>query len=54
MFEANGHFHREIMVMIPSLNLLVAARGAWGAFAPGDPTSAMNQRLQLLTSAVVR
>jgi VCBS repeat-containing protein len=53
MFQANGHWNREIMVMIPSLNLLVAARGAWGTFVPGDPTSAMNQRLRLLTSAVV-
>lgn len=53
-FQANGHFNREIVVMIPSLNLLVAARGSWGTFVPGDPSSGMNQRLQLLTSAVVQ
>ena len=53
MFQANGHWNREIMVMIPSLNLLVAARGGWGTFIPGDPNSGMNQRLRLLTSAVV-
>jgi hypothetical protein len=53
MVQANGHWDREIVVMIPSLNLLVAARGAWGAFVPGDPSSGMNQRLGLLTSAVV-
>jgi VCBS repeat-containing protein len=53
MFQANGHWNREIMVMIPSLNLLVAARGGWGTFVPGDPSSGMNARLQLLTSAVV-
>jgi hypothetical protein len=53
MFQANGHWDREIVVMIPSLNLVVEARGAWGSFAPGDPSSGMNQRLQLLTSAVV-
>ncbi len=54
MFQANGHWTREVMVMIPSLNLVVAARGAWGSFVPGDPSSGMNQRLQLLTSAVVQ
>ncbi len=53
MFQANGHWDREIVVMIPSLNLLVSARGAWGSFAPGDPSSGMNQRLRTLTSAVV-
>jgi hypothetical protein len=53
MFQANGHWDREIVVMIPSLNLLVAARGAWGSFVPGDPSSGMNQRLRILTSAVV-
>jgi hypothetical protein len=53
MFQANGHWNREIMVMIPSLNLVVAARGAWGSFVPGDPSSGMNQRLRLVTSAVV-
>jgi VCBS repeat-containing protein len=53
MFQANGHWTREVMVMIPSLNLVVAARGAWGSFVPGDPSSGMNQRLRILTSAVV-
>jgi hypothetical protein len=53
MFQANGHWTREIVVMIPSLNLLVAARGAWGSFVPGDPSSGMNERLRILTSAVV-
>jgi hypothetical protein len=52
-FQANGHFNREIVVMIPSLNLLLAARGSWGSFVPGDPSSGMNQRLKLLTSAVL-
>ena len=53
MFQANGHWNKEIVVMIPSLNLLVAARGTWGSFVPGDPSSGMNQRLRTLTSAVV-
>ena len=53
MFQANGHWSNEIVIMIPSLNLLVSARGAWGTFVPGDPNSGMNQRLRLLTSAIV-
>ena len=53
IFQANGHWNKEIVVMIPSLNLLVAARGGWGTFVPGDPSSGMNQRLKTLTSAVV-
>jgi hypothetical protein len=52
-FQANGHWNEEIVVMIPSLNLLVAARGTWGTFVPGDPNSGMNQTLRLLLSAVV-
>ncbi len=52
-FQAHGHWDREVIVMIPSLNLLVAARGAWGTFVPGDATSGMNRRLRILTSAVV-
>jgi CubicO group peptidase (beta-lactamase class C family) len=53
MFQANGHWNEEIVVMIPSLNLLVAARGTWGSFVPGDPNSGMNQTLRLIASAVV-
>jgi hypothetical protein len=52
-FQANGHWDREVVVMIPSLNLLVAARGAWGSFVPGDASSGMNQRLALLMTAFV-
>lgn len=54
MFQINGHFAREIVFMIPSLNLLVAARGASGDFRPGDPSSGMNERLRILTSAVLQ
>lgn len=53
MFQANGHWSQEIVVMIPSLNLLVLARGSWGSFAPGDPNSGMNETLGILMSAVV-
>ena len=40
IFQANGHWNGELVVMIPSLNMLVAARGNWGTFLPGDPTPA--------------
>ena len=53
MFQANGHWNREIVVMIPSLNLLVAARGGWGSFEPGNPNSGINVRLRQLMQAVV-
>ena len=52
-FQANGHWNQEIVVMIPSLNLVVATAGNWGTFAPGDPASGMNQALRFLRSAVV-
>lgn len=51
MFQANGHWDREVVVMIPSMNLVVAARGAWGSFVPGDAASGMNQRLRTLALA---
>ena len=37
MFQANGHWNREIVVMIPSLNLVVAARGDVGQLRAGRP-----------------
>lgn len=51
-FQANGHFVTEIMTMFPSLNLVVAARGDWGSFEPGNAASGMNQNFALLMSAV--
>ena len=51
-FQANGHFDREIVTVIPSLGLVVAARGSWGDFSPGDAGAGMNQTLALLASAV--
>jgi len=52
-FQANGHWGREVMTVIPSLNIVVAARGTWGGFAPGDKNSSSNQRLKLLAEAVL-
>jgi hypothetical protein len=51
-FQANGHFEHEIMTIIPSLDIVVAARGNWGQFDPGNPNATMNQNLRLLVSAV--
>jgi hypothetical protein len=53
MFQANGHWTQEVVVIVPSLNLVVAARGAWGSFVPGDPNSGMNLRMRQLAQAVV-
>ncbi|MBI2174300.1 MAG: DUF4038 domain-containing protein [Candidatus Omnitrophica bacterium] len=52
VFMANGHFDKEIMVVIPRFNMVVAARGQWGAFQPGGATAAMNRNLKLLADAV--
>jgi hypothetical protein len=52
-FQANGHWSREIVTVIPSLNMVVAAYGNWGTFAPGDRNSMMNQNLKLLKDSVI-
>lgn len=50
-FQANGHWDTEIMTVIPSLGLVVAARGDWGAFEPGSEDG-MNATLRMLAEAV--
>jgi CubicO group peptidase (beta-lactamase class C family) len=54
-FQANGHFGREVMTVIPSLGLVVAWRmSAWpdsSYFQPGSASSPMNQNLKLLVEA---
>ena len=50
-FQANGHWSKEVMTVIPSLNMVVAARGSWGAFEPGNRSAGMNQNLKLLSEA---
>jgi hypothetical protein len=50
-FQANGHWRREVMTIIPSLNMVVAARGNWGSFVPGSSAAGMNQNLKLLAQA---
>ena len=51
MIQAHGHFNREMVVMIPSLNLVVTNRGSWGSFIPWDANSGVNQRLRQLMEA---
>jgi CubicO group peptidase (beta-lactamase class C family) len=51
-FQANGHWNQEVMTVIPSLNMVVAARGDWGSFEPGNASAGMNQNLKLLADAV--
>jgi len=51
-FQANGHWDREVVTVIPSLNMVVAARGNWGSFEPGNAAAGMNQNLKLLKEAV--
>lgn len=51
-FQANGHWRREVMTIIPSLKLVVAARGNWGDFQPGRVDGESNQILRLLRDAV--
>ena len=52
-FQASGHWYREIMTIIPSLNLVVAARGDWGVWQPGNADASMNTNLNLLTQAAM-
>ena len=53
-FEANGHWQKEIMVIIPSMNLVVAGNGNWQKFTPGNTsiTTGMNETLYVLAQAV--
>lgn len=54
-YQANGHGYQQIVTVIPSLGLVVAADGQWdngeNRFAPGDGTWGMNKNLQLLAEA---
>jgi hypothetical protein len=50
-FFALGHWNVEGMVMIPSLRMVVAAKGNWGSFAPGNRNAGMNRNLRLLVEA---
>ncbi|MCA9667168.1 MAG: serine hydrolase [Myxococcales bacterium] len=54
-YQANGHWNREVVTVIPSLGIVVAARGQWDSgendFRPGDASWKMNQNLALLVQA---
>jgi CubicO group peptidase (beta-lactamase class C family) len=57
-FIAYGRWGTDVMAMIPSLGLVVAADtedsagGTWGKFVTGDPNSVMNRNLGLLADSV--
>ncbi|MBW1810495.1 MAG: serine hydrolase [Deltaproteobacteria bacterium] len=51
-FQANGHWNVEVVTVIPSLGLVVACRGNWGTFEPGNAGASMNAKLAQLASAV--
>ncbi len=50
---AMGSWGQDLMVVIPSLKIVVAASGWWGSFEPGDVYSGLNQNLKLLIEAVL-
>ena len=50
-YQANGHWNVEVMTIIPSMRMVVAARGDWGTFVPGDAAAGMNANLALLKDA---
>jgi hypothetical protein len=52
--QANGHWNKEVLTVIPSLRMVVAARGNWGRFQPGRAEDEAEQRLKLLKEAVIR
>lgn len=51
LVQANGHFNREILIFIPSLNIVAAARGNWGGGDP-DVGFGMNEKIKILVDAV--
>ncbi len=48
-FQANGHWNKETITMIPSMALVVAGVGDFGPFAPGPGPA--NDRMALLVEA---
>ncbi|MBW2699235.1 MAG: serine hydrolase, partial [Deltaproteobacteria bacterium] len=51
-FQANGHWNQEVVTVMPGLGLVVACRGNWGTFDPGNAGASMNAKLAQLASAV--
>jgi CubicO group peptidase (beta-lactamase class C family) len=54
-FQANGHWGRELITVLPSLRMVIAATGPWGdlrRFIPGDPEAPTNRLLADILSAV--
>lgn len=54
-FQANGHYGRELITMIPSLDMVIVTVGPWGGmdlFIPGDPDAPTGRLLADIVSAV--
>lgn len=54
-YQANGHWGAEVVIVMPSQSIVVAAIGDWATestFVPGDASTPMNINLELLASAV--
>lgn len=54
-FQANGHYGRETITMIPSLDMVIVTVGPWGGmdkFVPGDPDAPTSRLLADIVSAV--
>lgn len=54
-FQANGHFGREMITMVPSLDMVIATVGPWGGmsrFIPGDPEGPTARMLAQIIAAV--
>jgi hypothetical protein len=52
LIMAIGHDGKEVMVILPSLRIVVAARGDWGTVRPGSQ-SGLNESLDLLMQAII-
>jgi CubicO group peptidase (beta-lactamase class C family) len=55
-YQANGHWGGEVVIVIPSLQIVVAAVGNWGDesnFTPGSASTKMNMALKLIEEADV-
>jgi CubicO group peptidase (beta-lactamase class C family) len=53
-YQANGMWNRDTVTVIPSLQMVIAVRGAkLGPFEPGKPDGSANQNLRLLITALL-
>ncbi|MAU09760.1 MAG: hypothetical protein CL607_08065 [Anaerolineaceae bacterium] len=51
IIQASGRWNQQMMTLYPSQNMVVAARGNWGVWQPGNASASMNTNLALLAEA---